>query len=217
MPRNADQQLPSALQFLYQHGSITLVGASSRGQIRVTRARRIGLVVFGSLGFLGVIAVTAGIVLRDTVGWAIAALVGFFLLFVSFVGVVVYLAVIMLHRYRSVGEQKPVVITPQGFWLRGVGPIHWHEVQPPVYKWIVSKHDINGKYAVMPLTQAGLDRVNSNMSKESLLVGPKPYLHFTIPYVLLPGIAGFSEDDTVQLFQAAYSMFAPRPSPRGHR
>lgn len=215
MQHKVDQQLPSAVQFLRQHGGITLQGASTRGQRRLDRSRRIGLIVFAAMGVLGLIAVIAGFALRSVGGWAVAILIGGFLLFVAVIGLLVSVLVMTMHRYRSTGEEKPVVITPHGFWLRGVGPIGWHEVEPPVYRWIMSKHDINGKFAVMPLNQLGRDRINSTPSSATLLVGPQPYLRFEIPYVLLPGIQGFSEDDTVQLFQAAYAMFAPRPNPGG--
>ena len=214
MPETTPQQLPTALCYLHQFGSITLLGTNSTAQRKVDRVRKVTLIVFLSCVAFGIVALAAGSLLREVGVWALAILVGIFVLFLGLVGTIVLVIVISLHRYRTTAEHHPVVLRPDGIWMRGIGPIGWHEVQPPAYKWILSKNDITGKYAVMPLTEAGLNRINNSWSSQSLLVGPVPYLKFEIPYLLLPGIAGFSEDDTVQLFQAAYAMFAPRSNTR---
>ena len=216
MREQTPQQLPTALYYLHQYGSITLLGTNSSAQRKVDRMRKVTLIVFLSCAAFGIVPFVAGILLRDVGAWALGILIGGFVLILGIIGTIVLVIVMSMHRYRTTAEQRPVVLRPDGIWMRGIGPIGWHEVQPPVYKWILSKNDVTGKYAVMPLTEAGLNRINSSWSSQSLLVGPVPYLKFEIPYLLLPGIAGFSEDDTVQLFQAAYAMFAPRPNtPRG--
>lgn len=38
------------------------------------------------------------------------------------------------------------------------------------------------------------------------LVGPKPYLRFDVPSLLLPGIDGLTEQEVMQLFGVAYEM-----------
>ncbi|MGO1646803.1 MAG: hypothetical protein ACTHYT_06715, partial [Agrococcus casei] len=214
--RGPQQQLPSALHHLYRNGSIMLQGAKSRPQRAWEGRRRIGLFVLLGIGGFGIVAVVLGILLRHHDIWGLAVVFGAILAFMGFASAGLMLLIVQLYRYRPIAEQKPIVLNPHGIWLRGIGPIAWHEVQPPVYKWVLTKHDVSGKLAVMPLTEAGQARLNQNPSPNTMLVGPTPYLRLQVPYMMLPGIEGFSEADTVQLFQVAYGLFAPRyPHPAG--
>ena len=209
---DAGQQLPSALHHLYRHGSIVLQGAKSRAQRKWERRRRNGVFICLGIGALGVIALVAGLLLsRIHEAWALLIVFGPFLMFIGFVAAGIATLVFKLHRYRAAAEQQPVVLNPHGIWLRGIGPIGWHEVQPPMYRMIFSKNDVMGRLPVMPLTEVGQARLNQNPSSSTLLVGPVPYLHLQVPYMLLPGIDGFSEADTMELFQVAYGLFALTP------
>lgn len=110
---------------------------------------------------------------------------------------------------RRLAEYQPVVLDAAGIRLRGIGPIPWADVAPPERRRVLTKNDVGGVCAVMPLTASGHARVNATMAAWTQLVGPRPYLHLTVPHLLLPGIEGLPEEETMVLFRTAHQWFAP--------
>ncbi|MDA3646134.1 hypothetical protein LZ318_29740 [Saccharopolyspora indica] len=208
-PQAAVRQTPShALQHLREHGSISLPGRTSDPYLRWQKRRRISLVVFSTIGGFGVLAAVLGFLLRAVAVWALLIPVGGLL---AFVGIVAAGALALLggaHRFRLHAETQPVMLDSRGICLRGIGPIPWSDLAAPGHRRIRTKNDVSGMCAVMPLSTQGHARVNASFSSRTLLIGPKPYLRSDVPYLLLPGIDGFTEAETVQLFQTAYAMHA---------
>ncbi|QZY50850.1 hypothetical protein [Leucobacter tenebrionis] len=101
-----------------------------------------------------------------------------------------------------------MTIDPHGVTLRGIGPLPWSWLAPPERRRVPVKNDIGGDCTLMPLTPAGHAAVNAQPGWWKHLVGPKPYLRVDIPYLLLPGIEGFTEEETLHLFRIAHERFA---------
>lgn len=190
-------------------GEVAVPGCASAPFQRWQRRRRIALQVFLAIAGVGVVGLIAGIVLREAGAWAILIAVGAFL--VLFGGAVagILATVGSAHRYRRDAEVQPVRLDSSGIRLRGIGPIPWGDVDPPEYRRIFTKNDVGGICAVMPLTAVGRERANAAPPAQTLLIGPKPYLRFEVPVLLLPGIEGLTEAETMELFRVAHAAFAP--------
>ncbi|MEH0974575.1 hypothetical protein V6U77_25925 [Micromonospora sp. CPCC 205546] len=197
-----------ALQQLHVHGAVSLPGRRSDPVIRWLKRRRLFIGISLGIMGLGVLVLIAGIALRQVGVWALGIPIGAFLVFVGvvYLGVVLMTGRLMGGRVRA--ETQPVVIDATGIILRGIGPIPWSDVAPPERRRIPVKNDIGGLCTVMPLTEQGHARVNSQLGWWTNLVGPKPYLRWDLPYLLLPGIDGLSEDETVHLFRIARERYA---------
>ncbi|MER7077094.1 hypothetical protein SAMN02982929_03746 [Saccharopolyspora kobensis] len=208
-PLAATRQVPSrALQHMREHGSISLTGRASDPFLRWQKRRRISLIVFLVIGGLGVLSAVLGLLLRDVAVWALLIPVGGLFAFVGFVAAGALAVLGSAHRFRLHAETQPVVLDPRGVCLRGIGPVPWSDLEAPEYRRIFTKNDLSGMCAVMPLSAQGHARVNASHSPRTLLIGPRPYLRTDVPYLLLPGIDGFTEAETVQLFQTAHAMHA---------
>jgi len=200
--------LQAVLAQLGAHGALTLPGRACDPTLRwMRRVAGVRSVAIGVLA-LGVVLMILGGVLRNTGGWALALVVGGFL---AFAGVVALGAALMLRGVygpRLAAEARPVTIDRAGVVLRGIGPIPWSDVAPPERTRVTVRNDIGGDCTVMPLTVLGHARVNAQPGWFRTLVGPQPYLRFDIPHLLLPGVAGLTEDETLELFRAAHWQFA---------
>lgn len=209
MARLRPAGVAEALHQLDLHGGVVLEGRRSEPFRRWYRRRQIALLVFLLVAVAGVLAIIVGVALREVGAWAVLILFGGFLVFFG-LGTAGGLALVnRLHRFRAEAETAPVVLDPRGIWLRGIGPFLWSDVHPPEYRRVWTHNDVGGRCAVMPLTPQGHARVNAHPGSRTLLVGPRPYLRVNTPYLLLPGIEGLSEADTVRLFQAAYERYGP--------
>ena len=203
-------RLPEVLRQLDRHGTVSLEGRRSEPFRRWIGRQRIASVIFLVGAGAGVVAIVLGVLLRDVGAWAVLIVVGGFLVFFGLAVAAGIMAVIHLHGFRTEAEKAPVVLDPSGIWLRGIGPFFWSDVYPPEYRRVWTHNDVGGRCAVMPLTPQGHTRVNTHVTSRTLLVGPKPYLKAHVPYLLLPGIEGLSEEETMRLFQAAYERYGPR-------
>ncbi|MBM9465366.1 hypothetical protein JL108_18095 [Aeromicrobium sp. YIM 150415] len=206
----ATQQLPDLLRQLDLHGTVAADGRPSEPFRRWVGRRRATLLVAVLIAVAGVVGIVIGLVLREVGVWAILLPVGGFLVFAGLIIAGVLALVSSAHGFRREAETAPVVLDPAGVWLRGIGPLLWSDLFPPEYRRIVTKNDVNGRCAVMPLTPQGHARINAHVTAQALLVGPRPYLRADVPYLLLPGIDGLSEDETVRLFHTAYERYGPR-------
>lgn len=200
--------LTQALDRLRSRGTVTLPGCRAVPVERWLRLRR--RIIGGYLGVLiaGVLLTALGLVLRDVGLWSLAIPAGVFLATSGglMVGLIGKTTRMMGGRLRA--EKEPVTLDARGITLRGIGPIPWSDVEAPERRRIRVKNEFGGRCAVMPLTPQGLARVNAQQGWWTHRVGPRPYLTWSVPYLLLPGIQGLSEDDTIELFRVAREMFA---------
>ena len=202
-------QVAHALQQLDAHGGVTLPGRLADATLHWFRVRR----RWQSFA-IGVLAVGAGLMVaggvrRDAgVFWALAIPFGALL---AFCGAVWAGVVLLLRRQmnpRRSAETQPVTIDPLGVTLRGIGPLPWTWLAPPERRRVPVRNDIGGVCTLMPLTPEGHSVVNAQPGWWRHLVGPKPYLRFDIPYLLLPGIEGLTEEETMYLFRIVHERFA---------
>lgn len=209
MPAHGSHQAPgfqAALAALHARGAVQLPGRPSDLTSRWLRRRRIALAVMAGVAVLGVAALATGIALAHVGAWALVAVLGAALLFVGGVSAGLLLFATRLLRDRVRSERLPVVLGPDGVVLRGIGPIPWGDLAPPVSQRILVKNDIGGTGAFMPLTPVGRERANAHPTWWTQRVGPRPYLHVEVSHLLLPGIDGLTEADTMDLFRAAHAM-----------
>ncbi len=210
MPAPPPSSAEGALHLLRIHGWVSLPGRPSDPFRRMLRARRrmvLGLVV---LSGVGVAAVVVGLALRDTGLWSLLIIFGGFFVVLGGVAAVLMWALNHALEGRRLAEYQPVVLDAAGIRLRGIGPIPWSDVALPERRRVLTKNDVGGVCAVMPLTASGHARVNASMAAWTQLVGPRPYLHLSVPHLLLPGVDGLTEEETMVLFRTAHQWFAPR-------
>src|SRR5690606_24431111 len=108
MPAHGSHHAPgfkAALAALHARGAVQLPGRPSHLPSRGLRRRRIALAVMAGVAVLGVAALATGIALAHVGAWALVAVLGAALLF---------------------------VLGPDGVVLRGIGPIPWGDLAPPV-------------------------------------------------------------------------------------
>lgn len=197
-----------ARQQLDRLGAVALPGTTSAATHRWLAGRRTLGRVCGGIGVVGGICAVVGVAAREVGAWSLLLPLGLFLVFfgVVTVGLAVLSRRLIGDRLRA--EHRPVVLDETGISLRGIGPIPWRDVEPPEIRRIWVRHDIGGRCALMELTPPGHRRVNSPPGPWTAMVGPRPYLRVDVPYLLLPGIDGFSEDETVELFRVAHQRFS---------
>lgn len=206
----SSSRVSSALHTLRTSGRVTLPGRIGDPHLRMRRRLTTVAIVVAIICAAGLIVLLMGILLRA------ALLIGIGAPFV-FIGLVFTVVTVVvssnLRRWLRV-ETAPVTIDAQGIRLRGIGPVPWADVYPPAFIKITTRGDVNGVCGVMALTPQGYARVNSFPLPQSYLIGPKPYFRIDVPYLLLPGIAGVTEADTVYLFGVAHEMFSRGLEPR---
>lgn len=203
--RAASPRVDAALRQLATRGSVTLPGAQSRASRRWERQWLTAVLVYAGAGVLGIVAIVVGIFLRDVGAWGLLAVVGGMVAFLGLTSGTLMLALHPVYRRHVGPELEPVTLSPAGITLRGVGPIPWTDVFPPEVRRVRTRQPIGGILPVMLLTDAG--RARATASPRPLVIGPQPYLRYGIHYLRLPGIAEFSEEDTVELFGRARAMF----------
>ncbi|MCW4459752.1 hypothetical protein [Microbacterium sp. MPKO10] len=203
--------LANALQQLHAHGTISLTGRPTGPNERWRKRQKTILLVFSIISMIGTVTMITGIIVRGTVGYLLLVPLGGFVMFVGGVSSFAIALVGGAQRSRVRADLQPVVLDAWGIRLRGFGPIPWGDVGPPEYRRIMTKNEPGGMCAVMPLTPVGHARVNALPVSIRVLVGPKPYLRLDVPYLLLPGIEGYTEADVIQLFGTARDMFNRRP------
>lgn len=107
-------------------------------------------------------------------------------------------------------EGQPVVISPAGLTVKGVGPVPWRHLMPPEVQWQRVQHDSgHERVPVMPFTAEGLAHAQQlppgqrqQLSGRGTLVSPPP------PVVRLPkSIRGFSPDEYLSLLAEARDVF----------
>lgn len=107
-------------------------------------------------------------------------------------------------------EGQPLVITPAGLTVKGVGPVPWRHLMPPEVQWQRAQHDSgHERVPVMPFTAEGLAHaqqlpsgLRQLVSGRGTLVSPPP------PVVRLPkSIRGFSRDEYLSLLAEARDVF----------
>lgn len=204
----------SALRTLHAVGRVTLPGRIADPHLRLRRRRKIIDTVCAVICGLGLLGPLAGFLLRDRDIAPVLVGIGVPLFIGGLISTIVMVAMSKGLQSRMRAETQPVTIDAQGIRLRGIGPIPWSDVYPPQYLKVTTRGDVNGMCAVMPLSPQGYARVNSYPYVQTQLVGPKLYYRASVPYLLLPGIAGVSEAGSINLFRVAYEMFSPGPDPR---
>lgn len=200
--------LDGVLGQLHHHGAVSLPGSWAGATARWLRRRRILMGTMFGISGTGVLTVVLGLALRNVGVWALLIPLGSLLAFVGLMGGAIAGLLGRLMRDRLGAERQPVLIDQQGVTLRGIGPLPWRFLGPPARLHVRVKNDIGGACTLMPLTPEGHRVVNAQAGPWRALVGPRPYLRTEIPYLLLPGIEGLSEDEVVQLFQYAHERYA---------
>lgn len=212
----AETTYEHAVHRLRETGHVTLPGRESAPLKRWLRGRRRLAIASGIVTGVGLVAFIVGLALHDVGSWPLAILIGAFVTFTGLVVLIVVIAGNQLMRGRIRAETQPVSITPAGVTLRGIGPIPWSDLARPERRNIVVRSDVGGRCTVMPLTHQGHARANAQPNGSTHLIGPKPYLRFDVPYLLLPGIAGLTEDETLELFRIAHQRYAEPSPPESH-
>ena len=207
-PAEAPSALRTVLQELDAHDAVSLPGKRSAPVVRWCRLRSVTFRICLGVIALGVLTVIGGLLLRDVGAWGLLMPAGIFLVFIATVavGAIALNGHLMGDRLRA--ELQPVVLAADGITLRGIGPISWDDVGSPERRHVRVKNDIGGECSVMPLTQQGHARISRQPGWWQHRVGPKPYLRFDVPYLLLPGIENLTEEETFHLFQIARQRFA---------
>ncbi len=200
--------LAQSVRLLETHGCVRLAGAYSGATARWVKRRRAIIPVSLAVGAVGLLLIIAGILLARSGAWILLVPLGGFLCFVGVLNAGVLALHVHAYRGRLEAELGPVVIDARGIVARGVGPIPWGHLGAPEWRRVWTRMDIGGICTVMPLTPEGFARVNEQPSWWRTRIGPQPYLAFNIPYLLLPGVAGLSEEEGLQLFAAAHRRFA---------
>jgi len=206
-PHGPALSLRAVLALLETQGAVALPGALSGASARWQARRRRLVGTMLAIGAAGAVILLAGIALRAVSAWAALIPAGFLLCFAGLAGwgLAAILGQTMAARLRA--ERLPVAIDRRGTTLRGIGPVPWGDVAAPERVRVRVKNDIGGECTVMPLTPIGYARVNAHAATNKNLVGPKPYLRFDVPYLLLPGVEGLTEDEVLHLFRAAHERF----------
>ena len=207
-PHHLSDRVQQILQQIDAHGRAQLAGTESGTVVRWLKHRRVQRVVYVVALALGIVALIVGLVFHEFGVWGLLFLIGAFVAFLSLVGLGVLAAHSRMMRGRLLSEHEPVVLSAQGIALRGIGPIPWSHLEPPRRTRVPVKNDIGGDCLVMTFTPEGHAFANQRPGRWSNRIGPKPYLRFDFPHLLLPGIEGLGEDETVELFRVAHRRFA---------
>lgn len=200
--------LAQSLRILETHGGVQLAGAYSGATARWVKQRRVIIPTSLTVAAVGLVLMIVGILLMRAGAWGLLIPIGGMLCFVGVLHAGVLAMHVHAYRNRLETESGPVVIDARGIIVRGIGPIPWHHVGPPEWRHVWTRVDIGGRSTVMPLTPEGLARINEQPGWWRMRVGPQPYLSFTIPYLLLPGVVGLSDDEVLHLFAVAHQRFA---------
>lgn len=207
-PHHFSDRVQQILQQIDAYGRAQLAGTESGTVARWLKHRRVQRVVFIVALPLGIVTMIVGFVLRASGVWGVLILVGAFVAFLGFVGLGVLAAHSRMMRGRLLSEHDPVVLSAHGISLRGIGPIPWSHLEPPRRTRVPVKNDIGGDCLVMTFTPDGHAFANQRPGWWSNRIGPKPYLRFDIPHLLLPGIKGLSDEDVMELFRLVHRRFA---------
>lgn len=199
-----------AVAELRARGSLTLPGTESGAMRAARRQRRIVLVVMLAVAAFGIAQVIVGLVRGEDAPWALAALLGGFLVFVGGLAALFLVTYSRIHAFREEAEVQPVHLGADGVWLRGVGPLPWRFLESPRYERVTTKNEGRRTLPVMPLTPEGVAWVQRLPGRRRLLVGPKGYLRTEVTTLLLPGVAGLGEREVMEVFGAAHTMFGRR-------
>lgn len=200
--------LSSILQCLDIHGTVTLPGQPSEplSPWRRKRSRAIRISFAGAGA--GVLLIIAGVILRDVGLWSLSLNLGGFLAVLGLLVGLILIGVGRLWRDRIGSEHLPVRLDAFGVSLRGIGPIPWVHLRAPERLYVPVKNDFGGRCTVMPLTQRAQTQVRTQPGDWQLRLGPRSYLRFDRPFLLLPGVEGLSEAEIVRLFHHAWSKYS---------
>lgn len=184
-------------------------GAPAEGHRRFSQRNRTALHVFGFIGTVGISAVGVGLVWRGSL--LPVLIIGALMVLFGGGCAVVMLIVGSMWRPHLDRDLLPVHVDAQGIRMRGIGPLPWWAVHPPRRERIVTRSAPGGVMAVMPLTEPGIQLVNSGIPPEHrLAVGPFGYLQTAVRHALVPGIAGLDEDEAMALLAEAHRIFTAR-------
>ncbi|MDN6193347.1 MAG: hypothetical protein L0J32_15795, partial [Brevibacterium sp.] len=200
--------LSSILQRLDFQGSVTLPGQPSEPLSRWRRRRSSAIRISFSGAGVGVALIITGVILHDVGFWSLSIILGALLAVLGLLVELILVGVGQLWHERIGSEELPVRLDALGVSLRGIGPIPWVDLRAPERRYVPVKNDIGGRCTVMPLTQRAQARVRAQPGDWKLRLGPRPYLRFDQPFLLLPGIQDLSEDEVVRLFNHAWSTFS---------
>ena len=160
-------------------------------------------------GGVGLLLVIVGLLVLETAAGELLIVAGGFLgAFGLLTGGLLAFA-LRRERDRLNAETEPVVIDEHGIVCRGIGPIPWSYVAGPERRHVSARTEIGGAGTAMPLTPEGIARVNKMpIHWQRRRLGPQPNFGLKIRFLLLPGVAGLSEDEVLLLFAAAHRRFA---------
>lgn len=198
-----------AISRLHAHCEVELPGAIGEGHRRWRRKSIVAAIAFGAVGLLGVLAIVIGLAYRERVGGLV--IFGGFMALVGLPAAILMSLLPLLWRGQFKMHLHPVRISRDGIWLRGIGPVPWSDVAPPTYVRVMTKNEPGGRLAVMPFTPAGFARANHDVpTRMRPRLGPRVYLTTQFRYLLVPGVAGMTEHEVMQVLAEAHRMFAQR-------
>lgn len=202
--------LDGALAQLTRTGSVTLRGETS---VRA-RLAGVGITVLQVLTVLAAVASLVFIVAVIARGVAVNP-VAFALPLGLAALMFVYPRLRRTQRRVAAAHAAPIVLSPQGFTIRGVGPIPWRDALPPSNQLVPLQHDSGYELrAVMPLTPAGMRGINSLPPETRRLLGPQERRlggGGPVHHLYVPSSADLSLGEMMQLLGAANRMFTGMP------
>ena len=157
--------------------------------------------------FAGIIVAYANGIFVNPIGFAVPVMGGVLVFGVRFVR--------LRHADRMKSQKLPVTIARDGFTVRGIGPIPWHDVQPPANRLVPARHDSGFQLrAVLTLTQSGFRNVNALSPQQRRLLGPtNPGAIWSGPrtsHIDVPDVEGLSTAETMQLLAEAHHAYWSR-------
>lgn len=176
------------------------------------------LIVLISLLLLGVPVFAA--LLWDEIEVTAGTVFGLVGVLVMTIGMLV-LAVLGYRRRARFApqERQDVTLEEAGLTLRGVGPIPWRDFGPAEHRMVRAEHDSGWvRRAVMELTPSGLVAVNEQLAPElrgNISPATGPFWRRGHRWIYVPGVAGMSQSEVMQLINTARDMFAPDPARHG--
>lgn len=194
---------------LLTRGAITLPGAPSgwSNVVNVLLYVLLGLAILIAIGLpVGLVVMVANG--ADVLPGGLLAIPGAF---------VPLLLVWFLRRgfRRSLNAQRrnPVILAPQGLTVRGIGPIPWHQLNPPTMEMVPAQFDSGyERRAVMMLTRSGMQGVASVPPAQRKVLGPATGGLLTggqrTTAVYLPSAQGISGSEMMRLCTLAHQLYA---------
>lgn len=186
----------------YQQARAELISTGTTSLQPSTAAVTVLRAMVGVLACVAVIGVVAIGALTDVpIGGALAGLVPL----LAMLGGMWF----WLGRQRG-DEKRPLVVSPAGLTVKGVGPVPWIHLLPPEVQWQRAEHDSSyRRLPVMPFNGPGFAYLQSHLppAQRRRLCGRKPLWGAEPAVIRLPPVRGVGRDELIALLAEAHAHF----------